>query len=159
MRVINVCYWCFAPPFPAAYSLVSVSVFKNPLLMFQRCEKDENASWLSIHLFLLKTESQCLYQKCSRYQRFAWFRCISCIYSWAAFSKKSSVSNCLGCSGKFVFSVIIFNCLMYSCPHSQHLQLCSLCSSVGSKHWGKSCWFDVGRNMSSPKEEFRIRLA
>lgn len=52
------------------------------------------------------------------------------------------------------------NSLMYSCPHSKHLQLlCSLCSSVGSRHWGKSCWFYVGRKMSSPNEEFRIRLA
>lgn len=47
-------------------------------------------------------------QKCSRYQRFAWFRCISCIYSWAALLKRSSVSNCLGCSEKLVFAVIIF---------------------------------------------------
>lgn len=47
-------------------------------------------------------------QKCSRYQRFAWFRCISCISSWAALLKRSSVSNCLGCSGKLVFAVIIF---------------------------------------------------
>lgn len=49
-----------------------------------------------------------LKQKCSRYQRFAWFRCVFCIYSWSALLKRSSVSNCLGCSGKLVFAVFIF---------------------------------------------------
>lgn len=52
-----------------------------------------------------------LKQKCSRYQRFAWFRCVFCIYSWSALLKRSSVSNCLGCSGKLVFAVFtLFIC-------------------------------------------------
>lgn len=191
MRIINVWYWCFAPPFPAAYYLVSVSVFKNPLLAFHRCEQEKNANCLSIIFFLWISVSQCLYEE------LGWLLNLrgkqGDFLSWITWHRKvcfgwnknvADSKDLLGSGAFSAFTVEVpfwkdhlwvtvlaavenlylqcssSNSLMYSCPHSKHLQLlCSLCSSVGSRHWGKSCWFYVGRKMSSPNEEFRIRLA